>query len=116
MIRCSGAVWRSIPEAAPEFALGMPLNHPAVAGVTAGAEQLGASCRAKDVRGSSALYEITRPVGPGGRPASAGVRIRPGKQEETRQLHTERHKVWERARAYGDATQVLMAEWRHTNT
>ncbi|WP_327417646.1 hypothetical protein [Streptomyces sp. NBC_01233] len=115
-IRRSGAVWRSIPEAGPELALGMPLDHPAVAAVTAGAEQLSASGRAKDVRGSSALYEITRPVGPDGRRAPAGVRIRPGKEEETRRLHTDRHKVWERARAYGDATQALLAEWRHTNT
>lgn len=113
----SGAVWRSIPKAGPERALGMPLDHPAVAAVTSWAEMLGASCQAKDVRGPSALYESTESGrASDGRRAPAALRIRPDMVDETRRLHTDRHKVWERARAYGDAAQVLLAEWRQTNT
>ncbi|WP_406186135.1 hypothetical protein [Streptomyces sp. NBC_01006] len=78
---------------------------------------LGASCQAKDVRGSSALYESTESSrASDGRRAPAGLRIRPDMVDETRRVHTDRHKVWERARAYGDAAQVLLAEWRQTNT
>lgn len=111
-----GAVWRSIPKGALEFELGIPLDHPAVAAVTTQAEELRASRLAKYVRGSSALYEITRMVGPDGRRAPAGIRIRPGEEEKARQLHTDRHRVWDRARAYGDAAQVLLVEWRNGAT
>ncbi|MCY0935992.1 hypothetical protein [Streptomyces sp. H34-S4] len=94
----------------------MPEDHPAVAAVTAWAKQLEASRQAKDVRRSAALYEITWSVGPAGRRGPDGVRIRPGKEEEARRLHTDRHRVWERTRAYGDAAQVLLAEWHNGAT
>ncbi|MCY0943642.1 hypothetical protein [Streptomyces antarcticus] len=97
--------------------MGLPLEHPAVAAVTSWAEQLGASRQAKDVRGSSALYEITEAGrASDGRRTTAGLRIRLGMEDETRRLHTDRHKVWERARAYGDAAQVLLYEWRNGGT
>lgn len=116
-IRHSGAVWRSIPKAGPELTLGLPMNHPAVTAVGFWAEMLGASRQAKDVRGSSVLYGSAEPGrATDDRRASAGLRIRPGMVNETRRLHTDRYKVWERARAYGDAAQVLLAEWHHTNT
>lgn len=111
-----GAVWRSVPKGAPEFELGIPVDHPAVATVAARAEELRTSRMAKHVRGSSALYEITNLAGPDGRRTPAGIRICPGNEEEIRKLHTDRHRVWDRARAYGDATQVLLDEWRNSAT
>lgn len=116
IVRRPRAIWRTIPKGAPEFELGILRDHPAVVAVAAQAELLRTSRLAKHVRGSSALYEITRPTGPDGSRAPAGMRIRPGKEEETRQLHTDRYSVWNRARAYGDAAQVLLVEWRNGAT
>lgn len=112
-IHSSGAVWRRIPQAGPEYDLGLPLGHPGVAAVTRQAELLGASRLAKNIRGSSALYEVTESGrAQDGTWTPAALRVRPGMENEARRLHTERHKMWERARAYGDATLALLTEWR----
>lgn len=116
-IHGSDAIWRSIPEVGPERSLGMQSDHPAVAAVASWAELLGASRQARYVRGSSALYEITESShASDGRRTPAGLRIRPGMESEARRLHTDRHKVWERARGYGDAVQALLHEWSNNST
>lgn len=95
----------------------MQSDHPAVTAVASWAELLGASWQARHVRGSSALYEITESShASDGRRAPAGLRIRPGMEGEARRLHTDRHKVWERARGYGDAVQALLYEWSNNST
>ncbi|MFJ7589577.1 hypothetical protein ACIQZO_19785 [Streptomyces sp. NPDC097617] len=58
------------------------------------------------------MYETTTLVGLEGRQAPAGIRIRPGKEETARRLHTDQYQVWDHARSYGAATQALLVEWR----
>ncbi|AWZ03540.1 hypothetical protein DRB96_10025 [Streptomyces sp. ICC1] len=45
----------------------------------------------------------------------ASLRIRPGMEGEAHRLHTDRYQVWERARGYGNAVRVLLAEWHNSN-
>lgn len=115
-VRRSGAVWRKIPVPGPERQLGLPPDHPDVGAVAHHARLLGASRQARGVRGASALYETygsSRALK--GTWVPAGLRIRPGKEEETSRMHTDRFEVWQRTRAYGDAVQTLLTEWHTDN-